>query len=105
MLNKIASTLQGPAPGAAIFGAVVADKAAEGYDSVFDAAETMGKVKEDYFRSIAENVQVYDVLYAEYKRLHDYFGRGENDVMKQLTGRTKKTKCWRQIWLCRNIIW
>jgi L-ribulokinase len=27
---------------------------------------------------------VYDKLFAEYVRLHDYFGRGENDVMKRL---------------------
>ena len=32
-----------------------------------------------------ENVKLYDRLYAEYKKLHDYFGRGENDVMKKLT--------------------
>jgi len=33
---------------------------------------------------IAEHQKVYDQLYAEYLRLHDYFGRGENDVMKRL---------------------
>jgi len=27
---------------------------------------------------------VYDKLCAEYKILHDYFGRGENNVMKRL---------------------
>jgi L-ribulokinase len=27
---------------------------------------------------------VYDKLYAEYVTLHDYFGRGANDVMKRL---------------------
>jgi L-ribulokinase len=27
---------------------------------------------------------VYDQLYAEYLRLHDCFGRGENDAMKRL---------------------
>ena len=26
----------------------------------------------------------YSLLYREYKTLHDYFGRGENDVMKRL---------------------
>lgn len=81
---KIAGTLQGPALGSAIFGAVAAGEAAGGYASVFDAAGKMGKVKEEYYRPISENVPVYDALYAEYKRLHDYFGRGENDVMKRL---------------------
>ena len=28
--------------------------------------------------------QVYDRLFAEYLTLHDYFGRGANDVMKRL---------------------
>jgi hypothetical protein len=27
---------------------------------------------------------VYDRLYSEYKTLYDYFGRGQNDVMKRL---------------------
>ena len=31
-----------------------------------------------------ENGRIYDELYSEYRRLHDYFGRGENDVMKRL---------------------
>jgi len=29
---------------------------------------------------------LYDALYAEYVALHDYFGRGGNDVMKRLKG-------------------
>ena len=30
------------------------------------------------------NRAIYDELYAEYKTLHDYFGRGDNPVMKTL---------------------
>ena len=44
----------------------------------------MGKLKDEYYRPNAENVALYDKLYAEYKLLHDYFGRGANDVMKRL---------------------
>ena len=33
---------------------------------------------------IPENVAVYDKLFQEYKILHDYFGRGANDVMKRI---------------------
>ena len=33
----------------------------------------------DYIRAAA-----YDALYQEYIALHDYFGRGANDVMKRL---------------------
>ena len=28
-----------------------------------------------------ENEKIYDLLYREYVKLHDYFGRGENRVM------------------------
>jgi L-ribulokinase len=30
------------------------------------------------------SAEVYDDLYAEYVRLHDYFGRGPNEVMHRL---------------------
>jgi L-ribulokinase len=30
------------------------------------------------------SADVYDELYAQYVRLHDYFGRGGNEVMHQL---------------------
>jgi len=44
----------------------------------------MGKLKEEVYRPKPENSVVYDKLYAEYNILHDYFGRGVNDVMKRL---------------------
>ncbi|MCH4239525.1 MAG: ribulokinase [Oscillospiraceae bacterium] len=81
---KIAGSLQGPALGSAIFAAKAAGKAAGGYDDIFEAARTMGKVKDTVYTPIPENAAVYDKLYAEYKTLHDYFGRGDNDVMKRL---------------------
>ncbi len=31
-----------------------------------------------------ENVAAYEVLFQEYKALHDYFGRGTNNVMHRL---------------------
>lgn len=80
----ISASDQTPALGAAMFGAVAAGKEKGGYDSIFDAAKVMGKVKEEYYKPIPENVEVYKKLYREYKQLHDYFGRGDNDVMKRL---------------------
>jgi len=44
----------------------------------------MARTKEETFRPIPENAAVYDKLYREYSILHDYFGRGANDVMKRL---------------------
>ena len=81
---KIAGSDQGGALGASIFGAVAAGKARGGYDDAFEAARVMGKVKDTIYKPIPENAAIYDKLYAEYKILHDYFGRGENDVMKRL---------------------
>ncbi len=81
---KIAASKQTPALGAAMFGAVAAGKAGGGYDSIVEAAASMARVREDTFRPIPENAAVYERLYQEYSRLHDYFGRGGNDVMKRL---------------------
>ncbi|MGG1311570.1 ribulokinase [Cohnella laeviribosi] len=81
---KIADSKQTPAVGAAMFGAVAAGSAKGGYDSIVDAAKAMARVREETFKPIPENVAVYERLYQEYRKLHDYFGRGENDVMKRL---------------------
>lgn len=81
---RISASLQTPALGAAIFGAVAAGSERGGYDTVIEASGRMGGVKEDAFKPIPENVEIYKKLYIEYKKLHDYFGYGENDVMKRL---------------------
>ena len=81
---RISASPQTPALGSAMFGALAAGKENGGYDSIVEAAKYMSKVKENYFKPIPENVAVYDKLYSEYKILHDYFGRGANDVMKRL---------------------
>ncbi len=87
---KIAGSLQGPALGSAIFASVAAGKEAGGYDSVFEAARAMGKIKDTVYAPIPENSQRYDALFREYRTLHDYFGRGENDVMKHLKAMKQK---------------
>jgi len=80
----VADSKQTPALGAAMFAAVAAGKEQGGYDTIIDAAKYMARVKEETFKPIPEHVEVYDSLYQEYSKLHDYFGRGENDVMKRL---------------------
>jgi L-ribulokinase len=79
----VARSLQTPALGAAMFGAVAAGSKCGGYDTILDAAAKMTSIKQ-VCRPITENVAAYAKLYAEYKILHDYFGRGANDVMKRL---------------------
>ncbi|UQZ82123.1 Ribulokinase [Paenibacillus konkukensis] len=81
---KIADSKQTPALGAAMFGAVAAGSAQGGYDTIVEAASRMARVREETYKPIPANVAVYEKLYEEYNRLHDYFGRGGNDVMKRL---------------------
>ncbi len=92
---KISASSQTPALGSAMFGAVAAGEEHGGYNTITDAAEKMAKVKDEYYQPIAENVKIYEKLFAEYTRLYDYFGRGENDVMKtlkQIKSEATKTK-------------
>ena len=78
-LSTIASE-QGPALGSAIHAAV----AASAYANIRDAAEAMGRSNRGAYQPNLEASAQYDRLYAEYETLHDYFGRGANDVMKRL---------------------
>lgn len=77
---KFSGSDQAPALGSAMHGAVAAGI----YPSIEAAADKMGKQKDEIVHPIPENQAVYDKLYAEYKTLYDYFGRGTNDVMKRL---------------------
>ncbi|HBY96333.1 MAG TPA: hypothetical protein DEP84_20730 [Chloroflexi bacterium] len=70
--------------GAAMHGAVAAGPEAGGYPDIFTAAEKMGGLKDEVYRPIPRHVALYDRLYADYQILYDYFGRGQNDVMKRL---------------------
>jgi L-ribulokinase len=81
---KVAGTSQAGGLGSAMFGAVAAGKARGGYDTILDAAKQMARLQDVVYRPIPENQAMYDKLYAEYVTLYDYFGRGENDVMKRL---------------------
>jgi L-ribulokinase len=81
---SVSASKQTPALGSAMFGAVAAGKAAGGHDSILEAAKAMAQLKEEVYRPIPEDQAVYDSLFREYLILHDYFGRGENDVMKRL---------------------
>jgi L-ribulokinase len=76
----LAGSAQGPALGAAIHAAV----AASCYPDVASAAEVMGRVDRDQYVPDEARAKVYDELYAEYRALHDYLGRGGNDVLLRL---------------------
>lgn len=81
---SIAEHLQAPAIGAAMFASVAAGKDVGGFDTIQEAAEKIARIKDQKVIPIPENVKRYEAIYQEYVKLHDYFGRGENDVMKRL---------------------
>jgi L-ribulokinase len=78
-LSLVASE-QAPALGSAIHAAV----AAGAYPDVAAAAAAMVKLHAGAFKTDPASADVYDQLYAEYVALHDYFGRGTNEVMHRL---------------------
>jgi L-ribulokinase len=78
-LSTIASE-QGPALGSAIHAAV----AAGAYPDIRSAADAMGKVDKGVDQPNLAASENYDALYAEFELLHDYFGRGANQVMRRL---------------------
>jgi L-ribulokinase len=81
---SVGAASQTPALGSAMFGAVAAGRAAGGYDSIFEAADEMGHLRDEVWTPNPRRLATYDNLYREYLELHDYFGRGTNDVMKRL---------------------
>jgi L-ribulokinase len=76
---------QGPALGSAIHAAV----AAGAHPDIRVAAAAMGSVQRAVYQPVPAHVAAYDELYAEYTTLHDYFGRGANDVMHRLAARRR----------------
>ncbi|MFX1822204.1 ribulokinase [Pseudarthrobacter sp. CC4] len=77
---------QGPALGSAIHAAVAAGE----YADIREAAAAMGSEPGEVYTPIPENVAAYEELFQEYKALHDYFGRGGNDVMHRLKAIQRK---------------
>lgn len=77
---SIIASEQGPALGSAIHAAV----AAGAYGTVLEAGKAMGKLNRAVYTPDGAAADSYDLLYAEYTLLHDYFGRGGNAVMHRL---------------------
>lgn len=81
---KISGSEQSGALGSAILGAVAAGTEKSGYQDVCEATSKLGKLKDVIYKPIPENVSVYEELFREYQKLYNYFGKGENNVMKKL---------------------
>ena len=58
--------------------------AAGAYPNMAEAAGKMAKLERRIYKPNPANRDVYEELYAEYCRLHDLFGRGQNGTMKVL---------------------
>ena len=80
----VAESSQAGALGSAMHGAVAAGAEAGGYETITEAAKYMARLRDESYQPNPENKTIYDRLFAEYQALHDYFGRGDNDVMKRL---------------------
>lgn len=81
---RVSETTQACAFGSAILGAAAASEEVTGYKSVHEIVAKIGKSGGKIYRPREDNVKVYDQLYAEYRTLSEYFGRGTNNVMKRL---------------------
>lgn len=80
----VTATKEATAMGAAMFGAVAAGSKNGGYDTIAQAGEKMGGGIKETYEPIKKNKEIYEKIYAEYKILHEYFGTGQNNVMKRL---------------------
>jgi len=83
----VAGAPQASALGAAMLAAVAAGSQGGGYESLSAAVERMAPRPSQIYEPERARAAEYDVLYGEYTRLYDYFGRGENDVMRTLRTR------------------
>lgn len=80
---KVKHCTYASALGAAISAASAAG-ACTGYHCFSDAVEAMGSRQCSVYLPDEKNQETYNMLYAEYCALYDYFGQGENRVMDRL---------------------
>jgi len=77
---RLPRSFQASGLGAAIHAAVAAGY----YKTIPEAARSMTGLLEGGYRPNPAARPIYDRLYAEYRLLHDHFGRGGHEVMKRL---------------------
>ena len=77
---RIAGSSQSAARGCAIYASVAAGL----FPDLPSAVAHLALPDNAHYAPIPENATAYNRLYEEYKCLHDYFGKGVNDVMKRL---------------------
>jgi L-ribulokinase len=85
---SVVGSEQASALGSAIHAAV----AAGAYPDVPAASAAMGNVRRAAHKPDPANVATYDALFEDYTTLHDYFGRGGNDVLHRLRRRREAAR-------------
>ena len=83
-VTRLPLSVVGSAQASALGSAIHAAVAAGAYPDVRAAAKAMGNVLPAAYTPDVARAEAYDALYAEYEVLHDYFGRGGNDVLHRL---------------------
>lgn len=74
----------GPEQGSALGSAIHAAVAAGCYPDIHAAAAAMGSVHQDAYRPSQRAAAAYAGLFAEYRALHDHFGRGGTKMLHRL---------------------
>jgi len=69
---------------------IYAAHAAGLYPTLHAAISALASPIRAVYRPIPDRAEAYGRLYREYLRLHDYFGRGENPIMKTLSALRKQ---------------
>ncbi len=81
---KVAASSQTTALGAAILGAMAAGSKGGGYDSHNEAINKMTKPVRKVYKPNPKNQGIYDEMFKDYALLHDFFGRKNPSIMKNL---------------------
>lgn len=88
----VAGAPQASALGAAMLGAAAAGTGGGGPDPLRTVALSMAPPATHVYDPIRANQIQYDLLYREYTRLYDHFGRGGTDVMKVLRSLRRRSE-------------
>lgn len=85
---EVAASKQATALGSAMYGAVAAGSKRGGHDNLSTAAQAMVAEPIQRYTPDAQRHAMYQRMYAEYKKLHDYFGKENSDLMRRLRERS-----------------
>lgn len=77
----VTSSDQTASLGSAMFAAVAAGKQAGGYCTLFEAINKMKSEDKFIYTPQEEHQETYNLLYEQYRTIHDYFGKNNGETM------------------------